>query len=49
VSRAGYYAWKKRPAAPRHDADAELTELIAGTHQAHRGGDAHRTYDGPAA
>jgi putative transposase len=37
VSRAGYYAWKKRPAAPRVDADAELTELIKKIHADHEG------------
>jgi transposase InsO family protein len=37
VSRTGYYAWKKRPAAPRTDADAELTELIMHIHTEHKG------------
>jgi putative transposase len=37
VSRAGYYAWKQRPAAPRVDADAELTELIKQIHKDHKG------------
>jgi putative transposase len=37
VSRAGYYAWKKRPASNRDDADAKLTELIKEIHQDHRG------------
>ena len=37
VSRAGYYAWTKRPPAPRVDSDAELTELIRHIHAEHQG------------
>lgn len=37
VSRAGYYAWTKRPPSPREDADVELTALITHLHQAHQG------------
>jgi putative transposase len=37
VSRAGYYAWLKRPPAPRVDSDAELTELITHIHAEHKG------------
>ena len=32
VSRAGYYAWKDRPASPRAVRDAELTERIRQIH-----------------
>lgn len=33
----GYYAWKKRPASKRDDADAELTVLITNIHEEHQG------------
>jgi putative transposase len=29
VTRAGFYAWKRRPASPRELRDEELCELIA--------------------
>ena len=32
VSRAGYYAWKDRPASPRARRDQELTVLIGEIH-----------------
>jgi putative transposase len=37
VSRAGYYAWKDRPASPRAARDAELTELIREIHSESEG------------
>jgi putative transposase len=37
VSRAGYYAWKHRPASPRAVRDAELTVLIREIHAASEG------------
>lgn len=37
VSRAGYYAWAKRPLSNRVDADAELTVLIKQIHAEHQG------------
>ena len=37
VSRAGYYAWKTRPASARQRADAELVGEIAAAHKTGRG------------
>jgi putative transposase len=37
VSRAGYYAWKARPASPRAVRDAQLTALIGEIHSASEG------------
>lgn len=37
VSRAGYYAWASRAASARQVADAALTRLIVGIHEAHHG------------
>jgi putative transposase len=42
VSRAGYYAWTKRPACQRAVQDAELTEQIRTIHERSRG-----TYGAP--
>lgn len=42
VSRAGYYAWKHRPASARAVRDAELSEQIAAIH-----GDSTGTYGWP--
>jgi putative transposase len=39
VSRAGYYAWARRPASPRARQDAELLHLIRQVHQASRATD----------
>lgn len=36
VSRSGYYAWCKRPAAPRVANDAQLAAEVAGVHQRSR-------------
>jgi putative transposase len=32
VSRAGYYAWKDRPASARHRRDEELVDAISSIH-----------------
>jgi putative transposase len=37
VSTSGYYAWAKRPASARADADGALTARIRAVHQASRG------------
>jgi putative transposase len=37
VSRAGYYAWKDRPASPRSRRDQELTALIGEVHSESEG------------
>jgi putative transposase len=37
VSRAGYYAWKKRLPSAREREDVTLTTLIVAIHQAHKG------------
>src|SRR5215212_10005112 len=37
VSRAGYYAWKDRPASARERRDAELVELIGQLHAESKG------------
>jgi putative transposase len=37
VSRAGYYAWKDRPASPRERRDRELTALIRQIHEQSEG------------
>ena len=37
VSRAGFYAWRHRPASPRAVRDAELTVLIREIHAASEG------------
>jgi putative transposase len=37
VSRSGYYAWKRRPAAPRATEDARLVVEIKAAHKAGRG------------
>jgi putative transposase len=42
VSRAGYYAWKHRPASPRAVRDAELSEPIGAIH-----GESEGTYGWP--
>ncbi len=42
VSPSGYYAWRKRPLAPRARADVELTAQIDAIHHASRG-----TYGAP--
>ena len=42
VSPSGYYAWRKRPLAPRARADVELTAHIDAIHRASRG-----TYGAP--
>jgi putative transposase len=42
VSRAGFYAWRRRPPSARARADAALTELIHAIHQQNRG-----TYGSP--
>lgn len=42
VSRAGYYAWRRRPPSARAQADARLTERIRAIHQTSRG-----TYGSP--
>ena len=42
VSRAGYYAWRRRPPSARAVADAALTETIGAVHRASRG-----TYGAP--
>ena len=42
VSRAGYYAWKQRPASPRAVRDVELTEQIGAIH-----GESKGTYGWP--
>jgi putative transposase len=42
VSRAGYYAWKHRPASPRAVRDAELSEQIGAIH-----GESEGTYGWP--
>ncbi len=42
VSRAGYYAWGRRPASTRERADAELTTQIHAVHATSR-----RTYGAP--
>jgi putative transposase len=42
VSRAGFYAWKRRPPSARAAADQELTEQILEVHQRSRG-----TYGAP--
>lgn len=36
VSRSGYYAWRKRPPAPREGADAQLTVEVVGAHKRSR-------------
>jgi putative transposase len=42
VSASGYYAWRKRPLAPRARADVELSAQIAAVHRESRG-----TYGAP--
>jgi putative transposase len=42
VSRAGYYAWKQRPASARQRRDDELVDAIRAIH-----GDSHATYGWP--
>jgi len=42
VSRAGYYAWKDRPASARAHRDGELLEAIAAIH-----GESKATYGWP--
>lgn len=37
VSKAGYYAWRRRPASARCKRDAQLLEMIRRTHAASRG------------
>lgn len=37
VSRSGFYAWQSREKSERAKEDAELTDIIKGIHQEHRG------------
>ena len=37
VSRAGYYAWKRRPTSARECRDGELSEQISQVHEESRG------------